>query len=482
MAEDNIKKKVVTGFVWRFLERIGAQAISFIVSLVLARLIAPEAYGTIALVTVFTNILQVFVDSGLGTALIQKKNADSKDFSTVFYFNIVICILIYSILWGVAPLIAAFYEEESLVSVVRVLGITIIVSGVKNIQQCFVSRQLLFKKFFFSTLGGTLISAVVGCMMAYHGYGVWAIVGQYLTNGIIDTLILWITVKWRPTKEFSFARLSKLLGFGWKMLVSSLINTFYGNLRQLLIGKFYTSTDLAYYNKGSMFPNLVVTNINSSIDSVLFPSMAMQQDNKKNIKRMVRKSIKVSSYIMWPMMIGLAVCAEPVVKILLTEKWLGAVPYLRIYCLTLAVEPFQTANLNAIKALGQSDIFLKLEIVKKTIAIAIVVVSINFGVIAVALGAMVYAFIATVINSFPNKKLLEYSYIEQVKDICPYVIMALLMGIGVYLIQFLGINMYATLIVQVGVGITVYILLSKIFRIEEFTFILDILKERKENR
>lgn len=479
MAENNIKKRVINGFIWRFLERIGAQGISFIVSLVLARLIAPEAYGTIAIVMVFTNILQVFVDSGLGMALVQKKNADSKDFSTVFYFNILICILIYITLWIAAPAIAIFYEDSNLISIVRVLGIVIVISGVRNIQQSYVSKELMFKKFFFSTLGGTFISAVVGCTMAYLGYGVWAIVGQYLSNGLIDTLILWITVRWRPTKEFSFHRLRRLLSFGWKMLISSLINTLYGNIRQLLIGKFYTSADLAYYNKGASFPNLLVANINTSIDSVLLPSMAMQQDNKEAVKNMVRRSIKMSSYLMWPMMIGLAVCAEPIVKILLTEKWLGVIPYIRIYCVALAVEPFQTANLNAIKALGRSDIFLKLEIVKKIIAIAIVLISIRFGVIAVALGTMVYAFIATVINSFPNKKLLDYSYAEQLRDVCPYVFMALLMGSIVYLVQLLYINIHATLIAQVGAGIIIYIFLSIIFKVDELTYILNILKKKK---
>lgn len=359
------KNKVLSNFIWRFAERCGAQLVTFIVSIVLARILMPEDYGTVALVTVFTAIMQVFVDSGLSTALIQKKNADDLDFSSVFYFNFCVCIILYLIMFFAAPFIASFYEMPGLTPVVRVISLTIIISGVKGVQQSYVSRNMLFKRFFYATLGGTIFSAFLGIAMAYAGFGVWAIVAQQLSNTAIDTLILWITVSWRPKLMFSWERLKGLLGFGWKMLCSALLETVYNNLRNLMIGKIYNSSDLAYYNQGEKFPKLIVANINTSIDSVLLPVMSKEQDDKEKIKSMTKRSIMVSCYIMAPLMIGLACCANNIVIIVLTEKWLSCVFFLRIFCITYMFHPIHTANLNAIKAMGRSDLFLKLEIWKK---------------------------------------------------------------------------------------------------------------------
>ena len=353
---------VITNFFWRFLERCGAQGVTFIVSIVLARLLDPTVYGTVALVTIFTTIMQVFVDSGMGNALIQKKDADDLDFSSVFYFNMAMCSVLYLIMFFAAPFIASFYRMPELTAIVRVLSFVVVISGVKNVQQAYVSRHLMFKRFFFSTLGGTIGAAVIGIAMAYLGFGVWALVVQMLFNAAVDTTILWITVKWRPKKMFSFQRLKSLFSYGWKLLASSLIDTVYNDLRQLIIGKKYSSGDLAYYNQGKKFPQLIVTNINTSIDSVLLPTMSKAQDDMAAVRSMTRRAIKTSTFLMMPAMIGLAVCAEPLVQLILTEKWLPCVLFLRIFCITYAFYPIHTANLNAIKAMGRSDLFLKLEI------------------------------------------------------------------------------------------------------------------------
>ena len=327
------KDKVVSNFIWRFAERCGAQLVSFVVSIVLARLLEPSVYGTVALVTVFTTILQVFIDSGLGTALIQKKNADDLDYSSVFYFNFVVCIILYLGMFIAAPYIAKFYGNMSLIPVIRVISLTLIISGVKNIQQAYVSSNMLFKRFFFSTIGGTIVSAFVGIFMAYIGMGVWALVAQQLSNAMIDTMILWITVKWRPKAVFSWERLKSLLAYGWKLLVAVLLDTVYNNLRNLVIGKMYSSADLAFYNQGDKFPKIIVTNINTSIDSVLLPTMSSEQDNKARVKEMTRRAIKTSTYIMAPLMMGLAFCAKTVVELVLTQKWLPCVPFLQIFCI-----------------------------------------------------------------------------------------------------------------------------------------------------
>ena len=281
------RKNITKNFFWRFAERCGAQGIAFVVSIVLARLLAPEAYGIIALVTVFTNILNVFVDSGMGNALIQRKNADDTDFSTVFFFNMLLCTVLYMGMFVAAPWIAAFYKDPELTGVIRVLSLTLIISGVKNVQQAYVSRTMQFKKFFFSTLGGTIGSAVIGIAMAYAGFGVWALVAQQIFNQAVDTIILWITVKWRPKLKFSFKRLKKLFAYGWKLLVSSLLDTVYNNIRQVIIGKVYSSADLAYYNKGKHLPYLVITNVNVAIDSVLFPAISSKQDEIDRVKAMI---------------------------------------------------------------------------------------------------------------------------------------------------------------------------------------------------
>ncbi|MEG2288200.1 MAG: lipopolysaccharide biosynthesis protein, partial [Ruthenibacterium sp.] len=307
------KNSALKNFIWRFAERCGAQLVTFIVSIVLARILAPEDYGQIALITVFTTIMQVFVDSGLGTALIQKKDANDLDFSSVFYFNFVICLVLYVVMFVAAPFIAGFYGDSSLTPIIRVISLTIIISGVKGIQQSYVSRNMLFKRFFYSTLGGTIFSAFLGIALAYTGFGVWAIVAQQLSNTAIDTLILWLTVKWRPKRMFSWRRLKGLLSFGWKMLASSLLDTVYNNVQSLIIGKMYSSSDLAYYVQGQKFPNVIVTNINTSIDSVLLPTMASAQDDADRVKSMTRRAIKTSTYIMAPLMMGLAFCAEPIV-------------------------------------------------------------------------------------------------------------------------------------------------------------------------
>lgn len=479
---ENTRQKVFSNVMWRFAERCGAQIVQFIVSIVLARILAPEAYGTIALITVFTTILQVFVDSGLGNALIQKKDSDDLDFSTVFWTNIVFCLVLYGIVFLCAPIIAKFYNDESLIALIRVLSLTIVISGVKNVQQAYVSKNLMFKKFFFATLAGTIGAAVLGILMANNGFGVWALVVQQLFNLTVDTIILWITVKWRPKKIFSLKRLKRLFSYGWKLLVSALLDTGYNNLRQLLIGKIYSSSDLAYYNRGKQFPDVIVSNINTSIDSVLLPTMSKAQDDKNRVKEMTRRAIKTSVFIMAPLMMGLAFTSTNVIKLLLTEKWLDSVPFLVIFCIAYMFYPLHTANLNAIKAMGRSDLFLKLEIIKKTIGIILLLITINISVMAMAYSLLISSLISQIVNSWPNKRLLGYSYIDQIKDILPSVILSVVMGIIISLIGLLNLPVIITLILQIISGIIIYAIGAKLFEFEAFKFIIITLKGFKNKR
>ena len=450
--------------------------VTFIVSIVLARILMPEDYGAVALVTVFTTIMQVFVDSGLSTALIQKKDADDLDFSSVFYFNFGVCIILYLIMFFAAPFIASFYEMPELVSIIRVISLTIVISGVKGVQQSYVSRNMLFKRFFYATLGGTIFSAFLGIAMAYAGFGVWAIVAQQLSNTAIDTLILWITVKWRPKFMFSWGRLKGLLGFGWKMLASALLDTLYGNIRSLVIGKMYSSADLAYYNQGDKFPRVIANNINTSIDSVLLPTMASVQDEPARVKSMTRRAIKTSTYIMAPLMMGLAFCAEPIVRLVLTDKWLPCVPFLRIFCITYMFYPIHTANLNAIKAMGRSDLFLKLEIAKKIVGMALLLSTMWFGVMAMAYSLLVSSVTSQIINSWPNRKLLNYRYWDQLKDILPGIALAVFMGCCVNLVGLLHLSNTVTLLIQIPMGAVIYIGASAAMHLESYEYLMGMIR------
>ena len=476
MESDSLKKKTIGGFVWRFAERCGAQGVQFVVSLVLARILTPNDYGTVALIMVFINVLGVFINSGMGAALIQKKNADDLDYSSLFYFNMFMCVTLYAIMFFCAPLIAKFYDKPELVALTRVISLTFIVSGVKGIQNAYVSKHLMFKRFFFSTLGGTIVSAVVGILLAYKGYGAWAIVVQSLSNNAIDTLILWITVKWRPKFMFSFKRLKGLFSYGWKLLLSGLLDTGYNQLRSLIIGKVYSSTDLAYYDKANNFPSMIITNVNSSIDSVLLPSMSSVQDSKESVKGMTRRAMKTSTYVMAPLLMGLAACGQSVISILITDKWLPSYPFMVIFCITYMFYPVHTANLNAIKAMGRSDIFLKLEIIKKIVGIIAILVTFKISVMAMAYSLLVTSVLAQIINSWPNKKLMNYSYLEQLKDILPGIGLAAFMGGCVYCVNFLHLSNWLTLIIQVPLGAVIYIGLSALLKLESFTYCWNMVK------
>ena len=375
-----------------------------------------------------------------------------------------------------APYIALFYNDISLIPIIRVLSLIIVLSGVKGIQQAYVSRHMLFKKFFFATLGGTIFSAILGICLASMGLGVWALVAQQLSNATIDTLILWISVKWRPKRSFSWQRLKRLLSFGWKLLLSALLDNVYNNLRNLVIGKMYSSSDLAYYNQGDKFPKVIVTNINASIDSILLPVMSNSQDNKERVKQMTRRAIKTSTFIMAPLMMGLAFCSESIVSIVLTDKWLPCVPFLRIFCITYMFWPVHTANLNAINAMGRSDYFLKLEVIKKAIGMTLLLSTMWFGVMTMAYSLLISTLTSMIINSWPNKYLLNYSFKEQMNDIIPSIVLAIIMGLVVSIIGVLNVSNVMKLLIQIPIGAFVYIIGAKLLHIDSFEYLLKIIK------
>ena len=472
----NLKSKTLMGLIWTFAEQVGAQLVGFVVSIILARLLLPEDYGVIAIVLVFVNLCNVFVDSGFGKSLVQKKDADDLDFSSAFYFSLVLSLILYALLYAAAPWIAGWYDMQILSPVLRVMGLRLIVAAYNSVQKAKVSREMQFRRFFFSTLGGTLVSAVVGIYMAWKGYGIWALVAQQLTNVVIDTVILSVTISWHPKLMFSFSRMKQLYAYGWKVLVTGLVETLYEDFRSLYVGKLYTANDLAYYTRGRQFPYLLVDNVNISISNVLFPAISSRQDDLDEVRGMTRRAMKTGAYLISPMMFGLAAVAEPVVILLLTEKWLPCVPYLQILCINCALTPLQITNIQSIYAVGRSDIVLRLNVIKKMFGFLVVLIFARVSVMAMTWAGVATAIFALIMNTYPNKKLLNYGIWDQLKDVVPSWLLSGAMMLVVMAISVLHLPLIPELVVMILVGVIVYIALSAMFRVESFMYILETLK------
>jgi len=479
MAENNNGKKIISGMIWRFGEKITAQLVSFIVSIVLARILMPDDYGVVAIVTIFIAIAEIFVTSGLGTSLIQKKDATKRDFSTIFWCNIVMSVVLYVIVFVMAPVIAGFYKMPVLTPVVRVFALRLPISAINSIQNAYVSRNMDFKKFFFATIIGTIISAVVGIVMALKGFGVWALVGQYLTNSTIDTFVLFITIKWRPTLEFSFKEAKPLVSYGWKILATDLLGTIFNQLNSFVIGKRYSSSDLAYYTQGKRIPDLINTNVGATLTAVLFPAMSLT-DDKEQIKQIRRKSLKMLEYVMFPLMIGMFAVADKMILVLFTDKWLFAVPYVRIACIDAIIAVFGTTLIQELKAIGRSDVTLKLELVKKPLFLITIFIAMQFNVLAVALTLIVNEIIAFIFNVYPVRKYIGFDFKMHFLDAVPSFFMSLAMAIVVYLIGHLITNDIICLLVQMITGVIVYILLSIMLKNDNFLYIIKMVKSRRK--
>ena len=477
-----MEKKVISSLVWKFSERIIAQSITLIVSMVLARRVTVEEYGIVGIVMIAITIANVFVSNGIGSALIQKKDADDLDFSSVFYINFLVSILVYLGIYFFAPFISVYFDSSILCPMLRILGIRVIIASINSIQHAYVSKNMLFKKFFYSTLVGTCVSGIVGITLAYMNYGAWSIVVQYLTNTIIDTIVLWFTIDWKPKKIFSFDRARTLISYGWKLLLSGLIDTGYTQIRGIIIGHNYSKSDLAFYNQGDKYPQLLVININSSISAVLFPEMSRFQDEKSKVKEITRKAIQISSYILWPMMFGFIAIARPFIELTITERWLPCVPYIQMFCISYGLWPIHTANLQAINALGHSEVFLKLEIIKKCIGLFSLIMCVNISPKAIAGSMIITGIISSFVNAFPNTKYLNYSIKEQLFDIMPSIILSGIMCLIIYPIVLLQTSNLIKLILQIVVGILVYIIGSIISKQKAYYYVLGLLNSVKQHQ
>ncbi len=456
--------------IWKLLERFGVQGVQFVLGLVLACILDPAHYGVLTIMVIFTTLANVFIQNGFNTALIQNKDVKEEDYSSVLWVSLGIAGVMYGIIFVFAPIIGTFYEMPELVSPLRVLALMLFPGAINSVQLAKVSREMDFKKVFISNIGAIAISGIAGIIIALNGGGLWALVAQTMLNVFIASIVMMFTARFKLYFRVDLKRIKVLFAFGWKLLVSGLIDTLYQDLQSLVIGKKYSSATLGFFNRGKQFPQFLMNSINGAVQSVMLPAMSEKQDDKLQLKEMVRNSISISSFIIFPMMAGLAGVAEPLIKLLLPDKWLPCVPYLQIYCISFAFYPVHSCNLQAINAIGRSDLFLKLEIIKKSYGlIALVIAVFCFdSPAAIALTSVITGFLSFLVNAYPNKKLIDYSYLEQLRDICPSLVMSVLMCSLVLLLGMLKINTILLLLLQVSAGVVFYLLSAELFKISPY--------------
>lgn len=477
MGQENIKKQAIFGFAWKFAERLLAQGVSFVVTIVLARLLFPSDYAPITLITVFITIANVFVADGFSAALIQKKDAEPEDYYTVLWGGTALSVGIYCILYVIAPYVAQFYGMPILTPTLRVLSLRIIIAAVNSVENAYLSKNMQFKKFFWATFGGMAVSAVVGIAMAYLGYGVWALVAQNLVNYAIGTVVLAFVIGKRPRLYFSWKRMKSLFSFGGSILATNLLFTVVDQLRTVLIGRIYSPDDLSFYSKGRHYPQLVSQSISTPLSSVSFPAMAKMQSDIGAVRGFLRKGTQLTSYLVSPIVLGLAAVSNTMVPLLMTDKWIPCIPYVWIGAIYYLLPPIHSFNLEAVKAIGRGKDVVKYGFIKRGISLLTLVATVWISPIAIAWGLVASAVIATFINAYQNKKLFFYTYKDQFFDLVPNLICAAIVCIAVNFIgDILPVNMFVAMMIQVLLGVILYVLLSVITRNTTFTYILSMAK------
>ena len=475
----NLKQKTLSGFLYKFAERGAAQGISFIVQIILARILMPEEFGTVALLTVLMTVLDVFVTYGFGNSLVVNKKSDDLDFSTCFFFGIFLSVILYVGVYIASPYISHyFYGHDELDLLVKVMALRMPIAAVNSVQHAYVQKAMQFRLFFYATLIGTILSGVVGVTMAYTGFGVWALAAQYLSNSLFNTITLWIVSEWRPKWIFSFQRLKAIYDYGWKILAVGLVDTLFSQIRSLVIAKQYSRSDLAYYNRGVHFPGFGMKLIEPTINSVLFPALSNCNDDQAMMKSITQRIIKTSTFTICGIMCFLMAVAKPLVIVLLTEKWLPCVIFLQIGCFAYMFRPLQIINTCVIRASGRSGLLLSLDLLKKGIGIILLLLLMPYGVEAIAWSYVGFNLISTFINIYPNKSILKYGYVEQFRDLGGNLVVGIMMGVVVWSVSLLPIGFFAMLVLQIVVGIVAYVLFSVVFKIESYSYINQLVRKQ----
>jgi O-antigen/teichoic acid export membrane protein len=476
MGIDNIRKVAFSGVMWQFASRIGSNGIQFLTYLILARLLQPQDFGIIAIVGVFINFSNILVNSGLGTALVQSKKVDEIDYSTVLYVSVIISLIFYTVIFFAAPYIAEYYHQEAIVGVLRIYSISIILFAINGVQTSIILRKLEFKKISIISSIPVVISGIISILMAFSGFGIYALVANSISSGLISIVLFSIFLKWVPKRVFSIGRIKNLFSFGYKMLLGNLIEEAYKSIYPLIIGKVFSAKSLGFYNLGRQIPSLVTATINASVTSVAFPLYSHNQDDNYRLKTMVRQSLTLGNFVIFPIVAGIAALADQLVPLLFTEKWLPSVPYLQLFCIIYGLSHLDTYNFHAISAIGKSSVFLKYQIIKKILGVVVLLITLPFGIKVIMYGQVILAIISIIINFKPNFKWLNYNIKEQLNDIWPYLLASIIMFVGISLSGLIVMNLLPKLIIEAIIGLIIYLSMAFILKLNGFQTLVNTLK------
>lgn len=478
MSEQTLKQATTKGLFWSSVERFSNQGVQFVFSIILARLLSPSDYGIIAMVTIFFAVAQSFVDSGFSNALVRKTDRVEEDLSTCFYFNIGVGIIAYIVLFLIAPLVANFYSQPILSPIIRITGLEVMLNSLCVVQQALFTIKIDFKSQAKITLSATVISGIVGILLAYQGYGIWALVWQGVASSIVRMGLLWLMSKWRPRTGFSKSSFNYLFGYGSKLLASGLLDTIYNNIYPIVIGKFYNPAQLGNYSRALGWAQLPSANITSILQRVTFPVLSAIQDDTLRLQNSYRRLLKLSAFIVFPLMMGLAAIASPLIRVILTAKWDGCVLYLQILCFALMLYPIHAINLNLLQVKGRSDLFLRLEIIKKIIGVVILIITIPLGITAMCLGMVFSSIICLIVNTYYTSRFIDVGLLTQLKDLRIILINSLVMGGGIYILtSFIDIE-GLKLVMGIVIGFLLYFIGSFYFSKAELQEVISLIKKK----
>ena len=468
MTQESLKHKTIGGASWSFLDNISNQGITFLVGLVLARLLSPEEYGLIGIITIFIAVFNSIVDSGFSNALIRKNDANDIDYNTVFFTNLVVSLFLFVVLYVSAPAIGVFFNRPLLIPLLRVMGLVIIINAFAIIQRTILIKKVDFKTQTKASLISSISSGVIGICMALYGLGVWSLVGQQLSRQLLNTACLWLFSRWYPKFQFSCNSFWGLFKFGWKLLVSGLIDTIWREINNVVIGKCYSPATLGQYARAQQFASICSSNLTSVVQRVSYPVLSSVQDEKERLKNGYKRIIKVTMLLTFTLMLGLAAVSKPMILVLIGNQWLPCVPYLQIICLQMMLYPLHSLNLNMLQVQGRSDLFLKLEIIKKIIAVGPLLLGVFVNIYWMLGGSVITGFIAYYLNAYYSGPFLNYSIKEQVKDILPSFGVAVAMAVPVFAMSFIPMNPCIMLPLQIVLGAIITISICEVTKLPEY--------------
>lgn len=482
--KSTLKAKTISSLSWKLFEKGGRAVVELAVQIILARLLAPEQFGALAIMLVFVNVGNVLVQSGLNTALVQNANTDDSDCSTVYWLSLIVSLVLYAAVFFAAPAVASFYAMPYLAWPLRALALILVINAYNSVQIAIVQRALEMRKVFNATMCAVAISASIGIGLAVAGGGLWALVAQQLAYQLCNCIVLSFQVKWYPRFVFKPARARELFSFGWKLLVSGILDQGYRSLSDLIIGKQFSASNLGLVSQGKKYPNALGSMLDGAIQPVMLSAVSRLQSDAEQVKRLVRRALKTSTFLIVPSMTLFAACAEPVVRILLGEQWLPAVPFLQMYCVIYMLLPIHTTNLQALNGMGRSDLFLKLELIKKAYGLAnLLIMAFVFQSVYLMVGSYILTgVVSTFVNACPNKRVIGYSYLEQVRDICPAFLLSAVAGALAWAVGLAALPDFATILLQVLVMTAAYLGLAKLFRVEELDYLFKTAKEMLASR